>query len=177
MPLEEQQETLVNWSSRIQEIQDIAVVNNALRAAEKEGFQALTALVEEWPEAADRLTTCLERARYEHILSRAFGERPALAGFDGSSHEAHREDFRELDTLILSHNRARVAHAHWEGLPKHSGAGQLRILHREFEKKRRHLSIRQLMDKAGNAIQAIKPVFMMSPLSIATYLGARHRAL
>ena len=41
---------------------------------------------------------------------------------------------------------------------------------REFPKKRKHLPIRQLMAKAGNAIQAIKPVFMMSPLSVATFI-------
>ena len=35
LPLEEQQETLVNWSSRVHEIQDIAVVNNALIALPK----------------------------------------------------------------------------------------------------------------------------------------------
>ena len=171
LPLEEQQETLVNWSSRVDEIQDIAVVNNALIAAKKEGLHAIAELAEEWPAAADRLTTCLEQAWYEHILSRTFDERPALAGFDGTSHETLRERFDKLDTLVLDHNRARVAHAHWESLPKHNGAGQLRILRREFEKKRRHLPIRQLMNQAGNPIQAIKPVFMMSPLSIATYLA------
>ncbi len=171
LPLDEQQETLVKWSSQVQEIQDIAVVNNALMAAKKEGLHAITKLAEEWPAAADHLTTCLEQTWYERIVSRAFGERPALTGFDGSSYEAHREQFREMDTLVLGHNRARVAYAHWEGLPKHNGAGQLRILRREFEKKRRHLPIRQLMERAGNAIQAIKPVFMMSPLSIATYLA------
>jgi superfamily I DNA and/or RNA helicase len=41
---------------------------------------------------------------------------------------------------------------------------------REIEKKRRHLPIRQLLSKAGRAVQAMKPVFMMSPISIAQYL-------
>ena len=51
-----------------------------------------------------------------------------------------------------------------------TSSGQLGLLRREFEKKRRHLPIRQLMTKTGNAIQAIKPIFMMSPLSVATFL-------
>src|SRR5215210_2062644 len=41
---------------------------------------------------------------------------------------------------------------------------------REIQKKRRHLPIRQLVCRAGDAVQAIKPVFMMSPLSIANFL-------
>ena len=50
------------------------------------------------------------------------------------------------------------------------GNGQLGILMHEFEKRVRHLPIRRLMAKAGRAMQAIKPVFMMSPMSIANYL-------
>lgn len=67
-------------------------------------------------------------------------------------------------------NRFKLAEAHWKKLPQHEAGGQLGILRREFEKKSRHLPIRQLMLKAGNAIQAIKPVIMMSPLSIATFI-------
>ncbi|MEZ6122403.1 MAG: AAA domain-containing protein [Planctomycetaceae bacterium] len=39
-----------------------------------------------------------------------------------------------------------------------------------MQKKRRHLPLRQLLNKAGTAAQAIKPVFMMSPLSVSQYL-------
>ena len=44
------------------------------------------------------------------------------------------------------------------------------VLRREFEKKRRHKPIRQLIKEAGTAILAIKPVFMMSPISVAQFL-------
>ena len=84
------------------------------------------------------------------------------------------ERFCELDERTLHHNRIRALSTHWQGLPKgdYLGApGQLKTLTREFEKRRRHLPIRQLIARAGNAIQALKPVFMMSPLSIATYLA------
>lgn len=40
----------------------------------------------------------------------------------------------------------------------------------EMAKKRSHLPIRQLMVSAAPAIQALKPVFMMSPLSVAQFL-------
>lgn len=44
------------------------------------------------------------------------------------------------------------------------------LIRREINKKKRHIPIRQLLLKAGNAIQQIKPVFMMSPMSVATFL-------
>ena len=170
LPFEEQQRVLADWAIRVDEVHDIALVNNALAAVEAEGLHSIAELAEDGQVAPYRLTIALEYARYDRILDRAFAERPALVSFDGASHESQIERFSEMDNLALDHNRHRVAHAHWQGLPSREGAGQLRNLRREMEKKRRHRPIRQLIRETGNAIQAIKPVFMMSPLSIATYI-------
>ena len=78
--------------------------------------------------------------------------------------------FRLLDCDLFQHNRALVAQAHWLHLPRGPGGGQIGVLRREFEKKRRHLPLRKLMTDAGNAVLQIKPVFMMSPLSIAKFI-------
>ena len=166
----EQQELLNTWSSRIDEIQDLVGFNNAAHVADEEGLGTIVELAEEWPEATGHLKTVLERAWYTRIVSRAMEERPALSKFDGNNHERLIGQFRSMDELALDHNRARVVHSHWSQLPKFEAGGQLRILRREFEKKRKHLPIRQLMAQAGNVIQAIKPVFMMSPMSISSYL-------
>lgn len=80
------------------------------------------------------------------------------------------EKFSCLDHLLFRHNQARLASAHWNKIPNLSGGGELQIISREINKKRRHMPIRKLIDQAGRAIQAIKPVFMMSPMSIATYI-------
>ncbi len=37
-------------------------------------------------------------------------------------------------------------------------------------KQKRHMAVRNLITQAGTAIQAIKPVFMMSPLAVSQYL-------
>lgn len=44
------------------------------------------------------------------------------------------------------------------------------LLYHETTKKKRHVPIRQLVTRAGNALQAIKPCFMMGPLSVAQYI-------
>jgi superfamily I DNA and/or RNA helicase len=46
----------------------------------------------------------------------------------------------------------------------------MKVLRHEIQKKGRHKSIRRLLKEAGPAIQDIKPVFMMSPLSVSQYL-------
>ncbi|HEY5210001.1 MAG TPA: DUF3320 domain-containing protein [Stellaceae bacterium] len=44
------------------------------------------------------------------------------------------------------------------------------IIFAEIGKKKRHLPIRKLMERAGFAIQRLKPIFLMSPLSVAQFL-------
>ena len=44
------------------------------------------------------------------------------------------------------------------------------VIRGEIAKKRMHRPIRQLLREAGHAVQSIKPVFMMSPMSVARFL-------
>jgi Superfamily I DNA and RNA helicases and helicase subunits len=46
------------------------------------------------------------------------------------------------------------------------------ILIREGEKKRKQKNIRQLLSEIGDLVQIIKPCFLMSPLSVSTYLAS-----
>ena len=96
---------------------------------------------------------------------------PVLGEFSGQSHDRVVEAFRRWDLERIDLARREVALAHYGSLPKGgSDIGELGIVRGEIAKKRRHMSIRNLLSKAGRAVQAIKPVFMMSPLSVAQYL-------
>ncbi len=46
----------------------------------------------------------------------------------------------------------------------------MHLLRREISKQRRHIPIRQLVKRAGRALQELKPCWMMGPLSVAQYL-------
>ncbi len=48
--------------------------------------------------------------------------------------------------------------------------GDMAIIRGEVERKKGHMPIRRLLDRAGATIQRIKPVFLMSPLSVAQFL-------
>jgi len=52
---------------------------------------------------------------------------------------------------------------------RHSSWG---ILRHEIQKKRRHMALRELMTKIPDALTKLTPCLLMSPLSIAQYLGA-----
>ncbi len=112
-----------------------------------------------------------DMAYYEALLRHVFEQHPELARFTGEAHEHTLAQFRKLDADRSALARHEVAVAHHARLPRGGGeVGQVGILRREFQKKRRHLPLRTLLREAGLAIQAIKPVFMMSPMSVAQYL-------
>ena len=155
---------------RAGDVLDVARVNLSLDAVSEVGLGALAGMARDWDAASTRITDSLDAARHNAIVARAMRDNPEVAGFDGAAHEQLVDRFGRMDALALEHNCARVAHAHYERLPQGGGGGQIGILRREFEKRRRHKPIRRLMAEAGRAIQAIKPVFMMSPMSVAAYL-------
>ena len=109
-------------------------------------------------------------AYYEQILREVVRLCPGLAEFDGKSHERIIAQFKERDEQRIALARHEVALAHHAKIPRgHTGIGEVGLVQREIEKKRKHLPIRKLLKEAGTAIQAIKPVFMMSPISVAEF--------
>ena len=161
---------LREWQNKLPELHQVVGWNNLAERLQHEELIELVNHALRWPEAGVYLYPAFRQIWLEALLEKAYAEWPAIRQFDRAGHESVVQQFSELDLLLLAYNRAKLAIAHYQELPLHQAGGQLGILRREFEKKARHLPIRQLMAKAGNAIQAIKPVFMMGPLSIANFL-------
>ena len=154
----------------IPSLHDIVRFNQLEKRATEAEIPEVSEAAASRPDAARHLTALFEHACYAAWLDSAFRERPVLAEFDGATHAGIIDRFRELDSAQFRQNQILIAELHWEQLPRYQGGGQLGILKREFQKKTRHMPVRRLMEKAGRAIQSIKPVFMMSPLSIAKYV-------
>lgn len=137
----------------------------------QKGMAALAEEIHAGTTAASEAVARCEMAYYEELIREAFRSQPELAAFHGASHEQVLQNFRQLDTARIVIARHEVALAHYEGLPTGGDRlGEVGVVRHEIQKKRRHLPIRLLLVKAGRAVQAIKPVFMMSPISVAQYL-------
>jgi len=115
------------------------------------------------------LLRLFDHSWFSGLVEKAWTLHPGLRRFDRREHEETVSAFSRLDRLQFEHNRVRLIVKHWNELPQLEDVGELRILKRELNKKRRIMPIRRLLTEAGRAVQAIKPVFMMSPMSIATY--------
>lgn len=171
IPFVRQRQLLERWHLNVDRLQEIVTYNHHARLMKQYNLDSVVAVSADWQEADRYLSLLFQRTWYEMLLDQAMQERSSLAVFNRATQHYRIQRFREIDELTFTINRVQLAHHHWEQLPRHStGRGQLGILQREFAKKRRHLPIRQLILQAGHAVQALKPVFMMSPLSIAQFL-------
>ena len=100
----------------------------------------------------------------------SFGKTPPSREMDGADRSEKIRRFQRLDHELQALAAREVALRHFRSLPTGS-AGQVGIVLGEANKKTRHLRIRRLLERAGEAVARIKPVFLMSPLSVAQYLG------
>ena len=116
------------------------------------------------------ITALLELTWLSGLVQSAYAKNPTLQQFDRVQHEHQIQRFRELDLASLQHAQTKLAAQVWSSKPNINQPGEMAVLRTELNKKRRHLPIRQLIQRAGRAIQQIKPVFMMSPMSIANFL-------
>jgi len=172
-PLAAQAAQLAAWAADLPALQLAIEWNNTAAAVQAEGRPELLPLAETWPGAARHLVAAVRQTWLEYLQRLAYTQFPALPQFERAGHEDAAAQFRAADRASLVHNRARAMTRHFENLPNPllpSAGGQMMVIKNEFAKKSRHLPIRRLMQDAGRVVQAIKPVFMMSPLSVASFL-------
>ncbi len=141
------------------------------RVAAHMGLETLVDRILDATIAKDEIRTVFDRSYYEAIRADMFARIPSLKKFDGELHGRMVESFRSLDVLRIALAREQIAFKHLETAPRgNGGLGPLGVLNGELAKRKNHLPIRQLIEKAGPVIQQLKPVFMMSPLSVAQFL-------
>ena len=75
-------------------------------------------------------------------------------------------------TKHMTHkNIKEILNRHYESMPSiNDNSKEMNIIRRELQKKRNQMPIRKLFSKTGSTVQKIKPVFMMSPISVASFL-------
>lgn len=151
-------------------------VDHLLRQADAAALQAVMQEV-----LYGRLSPGLGQAAYEHLLfgglaRAALEHHPVLKKRSGEQDKL-RAAFKDSDEALMEAQAQAIA-AKLAGAAIPQGRSgklvseltDLQLVRHEVAKQKRHIPIRQLLRRAGPALQALKPCFMMGPQSVAQYL-------
>ena len=164
-------DTVSNWhKGGLQACRSIAFFNRSAGQLRDEGLDSVVECAWNWDSSLSSLRSLMEYHIYDDLVDTALKERSSLREFDRSRHGRAIERFRKNDLVLMDMTKSEVSRRHWDGIPRSGAGGEMVFLKNEMAKKRRILPIRRLLERAGRAVQSIKPIFMMSPLSVATYL-------
>ena len=164
-------EKLQTWVENSEQLSKWVAYQHRVTQARKYGLAEVIEKLASGDLSLDSSISAVERTYFESLLKIMAHDEPDLVRFDGELHSRQVAGFAELDLKRIKAASLEVVRAHHRQIPSRSGGiGPVGVLRSEMVKKRGHLPIRQLMLKAGVAIQALKPVMMMSPLSVAQFL-------
>lgn len=110
---------------------------------------------------------------YYQWIDSIISEIPVLSAFNRISQDKAIHTFSKKDTEQFEISKAKIRaelSAKRPSLDMIASGSTLAILLREGEKKRKQKSIRSLLAETGELVQRIKPCFLMSPLSVSTFL-------
>ena len=108
-----------------------------------------------------------------------FARHPELSKLNGQTVEQARTAFRDIDQKIINLSCQRLAallQARGWQAPRGNGSGSVKtytdlaLIEHEVSKKKRHIATLDLLTRARRAALALKPCFMLSPLSVAQYV-------
>lgn len=141
------------------------------------GLQPIISLIEERQFSLQHAEEALLMGMFDLLARGILLEHPELARFSGGRHEALRKEFHDCDNKLKALQQEKIASRIAQNpVPAGRLGGRVSeyseaaLLEHECGKKKRHIPIRQLVRRAGQALVALKPCFMMGPMSVAQYL-------
>ena len=121
------------------------------------------------------IASAFKKLFYYQWIDYIISNNEILSTFNRISQDKMVESFKEKDLIQFEINKALIrseVSSKRPSLEMLSSGSSVALLLREGEKKRRQKSIRLLLQETGDIVQRVKPCFMMSPLSVSTFLGS-----
>ena len=127
---------------------------------------------------SDQVSKVYQATVLNCIAEQALNDSDLLRSFSRQELESARRNYRQLDQEITTLNQQRIAYESSRVSPpagnsrgKVAEKTEMGLILHEVQKQQRHCKIRDLLFRAGNSVQALKPCFMMSPLSVAQFIA------
>ncbi|QQE10020.1 DUF4011 domain-containing protein [Planctomycetota bacterium] len=125
----------------------------------------------------EQIVDAMNLGIYHQLAEEILEYNQDLAMFNGFEQSSICKQFKEYDEKLLKLNQQKIAYQAAQNNPpvgnssgKISEYTELGLIRHNLNLKKPRIHVRALMTRSGKAIQALKPCFMMSPMSVAQYL-------
>ena len=125
--------------------------------------------------APESISSSFKKAFYIQWADTIFHESTVLFNLTRIPHDEAVKCFKEKDELNFEINKAKIranVSAKRPNLDMVAQGSAISVLFKEYEKKRKQKSVRQLLAEIKDLVLTIKPCFLMSPLSVSTFLSS-----
>lgn len=150
---------------------------HAKRRVNKAGFSRIGDYLSGGDHTTSHMQSVVRFAVMQALAQEIYSAMPILSQRSGHEQASLQDQFRLIDQKLMGLQRRRIsAVAARRDVPAGSAGATASsfsedaLLQREIGKKKKHVSIRNLVIRAGRAMQAYKPCFMMSPMAVAKYI-------
>ena len=141
----------------------------ARSALEARGLGDVVAFCERERVPAEQLPAIVQRAFLQGWAEYVLGDDKALSVVRAAERDALVAEYRKLDKALIENAVGDIIGACNARRPR-PDTGEPAIIAYEAAKKRKHMPVRTLLERTKNAALAVKPCFMMSPLTVSQFL-------
>lgn len=128
--------------------------------------------------AHEKLAELFEYLVYRTLSDSALQEHSVLDDRSLLSLDQIRKKFQQLDKEIMKLQCIELAYQLYRAKPQDgissgyvSDYSDMGLIRHQVQGKARQIPLRRFIERAGNALQTLKPCFLMSPLSVAQYIS------
>ena len=166
---------VARWLEAVPRLRDYCAYRRAAAAATSCGLDPLVREHAQGHLRTAELQPAFRRTFLEDWLDFVHDAEPLLARFRGLDHERAIARFAELDRQWISLAAEVVVARLCAQLPQvrdtQVASSELGVLERELKKQRRHKPVRRLLAEIPGLLTRLAPCVLMSPLSVAQFLG------
>lgn len=126
---------------------------------------------------AENAPEIFEKRFYSQWIESLLNTNPTLIGFIGPLREKKIDQFKDLDRKLqismlkrIQYNASEPAMSVVGAKSDFGNGGEVGILRKELQKRKRIKPLRRLFNEIPHVLQALKPCMLMSPVSVSTFL-------
>ncbi|MFD8079212.1 DUF3320 domain-containing protein [Streptomyces sp. NPDC059718] len=143
---------------------------DALAVLARQGAADLPARAAERAVSAQQFPAVVEQSILRAWADTILACDPRLRTTRSADLDARVVSFREADRRLVAAAAGAVIEACNRRRPRRIASGDAAVITHQAQITRRHMPVRDLLGRTRDVVQAIKPCFMMSPLSVSQFL-------